>query len=120
MLLHIIVTHFMLQVSNNGFVSLDKKFSTISFNPIPLPLHGTDKIIGSYWADVDTRGTGKVYYHQTTRPNLLSRANYEIKTAFPLSKRITNLLIATWDAVGYYNRRTDKVKLCHSKEWYSF
>lgn len=98
-----------LQVYINGIVSLDSSLSTISFNSIALPLNGTDKIIAPYWADIDTRGTGEVYYRQTTDLDLLNRATCEIKAAFPLSKRITNLLIVTWDAVGYYNQQTDKV-----------
>ena len=68
-------------------------------------------IIAPYWADVDTRGTGNVYYRQTTDPILLARATSEIRTAFPESSNVTiiNLLIATWNRVGYYLRNTDKV-----------
>ena len=70
-------------------------------------------IIAPYWADVDTRGTGDIYYRQTADPHLLARATSEIRAAFPLSQHvvITNLLIATWDRVGYYSRSTDKVLL---------
>ena len=68
--------------------------------------------IAPYWADTDLRGTGQVYYRQTKDPVLLARATNEIQTAFPLSKNVvvTNLLIATWDAVGYYLKHTDKVR----------
>ena len=64
-----------------------------------------------YWADVDTRGVGDVYYRQTTDPNLLARATSEIRAAFPSSRNVTirRLLIATWDNVGYYFQSTDKV-----------
>ena len=77
-----------------------------------MPLNGTDKIIAPYWADVDTRGTGNIYYRQTTDPNLLVRATSEIRTAFPMSQNviINHLLIVTWDEVGYYDRNTDKVR----------
>ena len=63
-----------------------------------------------YWANVDTRGTGKIFYRQSTDPSLLARATSEIRL---VSKNvtITNLFIATWDAVGYYSRKTDKVNL---------
>jgi len=74
-----------------------------------LPLKGADKIIAPYWADFDTRETGEVYYRQTTDPDLLDRATCEIMAAFPLSNKITNLLIATWDAVGYSDSWTEKV-----------
>ena len=68
-------------------------------------------IIAPYWADVDTRGTGRVFYRQTSDPSLLARATSEIRTAFPESSNVTiiNLLIATWNRVGYYFRNTDKV-----------
>ena len=67
--------------------------------------------IAPYHADVDIRGIGDIYYRQTSDPRLLARATCEIKAAFPsLSKSITNLFIATWDAVGYYSYGTDKVR----------
>ena len=68
-------------------------------------------MIAPFWADVDTRGTGNVYYRQTNDPNLLARATNEIKSVFLTSSNITviNLLIVTWDAVGYYSQHTDKV-----------
>ena len=60
---------------------------------------------------MDTRGTGEIYYRETTNSTLLARATNEIETAFPITQNvnITNLFIATWDAVGYYSRGTDKV-----------
>ena len=75
---------------------------------------GTNKIIAPYWADVDTRGTGQVFYRQTTDPSLLARATSEIRAAFPESGNvtITDLLIVTWDNVGYYYQKSDKVSTC--------
>ena len=101
----------MMQVNNNGIVSFDKPFASSSVKS--LPLSGSDKIIAPYWADVDTRGTGKVYYRQATDPSLLARASSEIQKAFSLSRNFTimNLFIVTWDAVGFYPTRADKVPL---------
>ena len=84
-----------------------------SFVPEALPVNET-RFIAPYWADTDLRGTGEVFYRQTKDPVLLARATNEIQTAFLLSQDVlvTNLVIATWDAVGYYNRGTDKVRLC--------
>ena len=83
--------------------------------PNQLPLNGSQSFIAPYWADVDIRGTGEIYYRQTNNPVLLARATNEIQTAFPMSQNvnITNLFIVTWDAVGYYSndsRGIDKVK----------
>ena len=98
-----------MQVNVNGVVSLGRSFT--SGSPRSISLTGTDKIIAPYWSDVDTRGTGNVYYRQTTDPSLLARASSEIRAAYPVSQSliITTLFIATWDGVGYYNQHTDKV-----------
>ena len=97
------------QVNDNGVISFGSRYNVRT--PLSLPLSGSNKIIAPYWADVDTRGTGDIYYRQTTDPSLLARATSEIRTAFPrsLNNTISNLLIATWDRVGYYYRNTDKV-----------
>ena len=96
----------------DGVISLDEDIY-LGSTPCSFPLTRTDEIIAPYWADVDTRGTGDIYYRQTTDPSLLARATSEIITAFPDSPdlTITNMFIATWDRVGYYNQRTDKVSL---------
>ena len=50
-------------------------------------------------------------YRQTTNEALLAQVASDLQTAFleyP-NVTITNLLIVTWNAVGYYNMRTDKV-----------
>ena len=100
-----------LQVNTNGVISLGSPFTSSVIRS--LPLSGTDQIIAPYWADVDTRGTGQIFYRQSTDPSLLARAEYEIQAAYPLTQNVTvtNLFITTWDAVGYYNRQTDKVIL---------
>ena len=107
--LHIICIHFYVQVNTNGVISIDSLFT--SYSPSPLPLSGSDKIIAPYWGDVDTRGTGQIFYRQTTNTSLLDRVSRQLQTTFPLSLNvtITNLFIATWDAVGYYDMQTDKV-----------
>ena len=100
------------QVNDNGFISLNRPYN-FHF-PLPLPLNGTqqnEQIIAPYWADVDIRGAGRIYYRQTSDTNLLARATNEIRQRFPMSQNttITNLLIATWSEVGYYYRNSDKV-----------
>ena len=67
--------------------------------------------IAPYWADVDIRGTGEVFYRQSTNSNLLARASREIENGLALTQsiEIEHLLIVTWNAVGYYYRKTDKV-----------
>ena len=97
-------------MNTNGIISLDAPFNSSYIRP--LPLVGTEKIIAPYWSNIDTRGSGKIFYRKTAEPSLLTRATSEIQAAFPMSENltITNLLIATWDAVGYFPERTDKVR----------
>ena len=97
-----------MQVNNNGVISFDAIFEFRT--PVSLPLE-ISHIIAPYWADVDTRGIGQVFYRQTTNASLLSRATSEIRAAFPTLQYVTiqNLLIATWSNVGYYDSKTDKV-----------
>ena len=83
-----------------------------AFTPREFPLSG-NQIIAPYWSDVDIAGIGQIFYRQTTNSTLLVRATNEIRAAFPTSQNVnvTNLLIVTWDAVGYYDNRIDKVSM---------
>ena len=94
----------------NGIVSFVYPFDDSVIHPLPLT-GNNNKIIAPYWADVDTRGTGNIYYRQTTDPGFLNTVTEQIRTAFPNSQVVSvdNILIATWDRVGYYPERTDKV-----------
>ena len=75
-----------------------------------------------FYADVDNSvGDGRVWYRLTSNATLLSQAKADIPVA--LSGPNFNpqqLLIATWDHVGYFQKHTDKVcgKLCSKhNEW---
>ncbi|XP_065894648.1 sushi, nidogen and EGF-like domain-containing protein 1 [Dysidea avara] len=97
-------------INDNGIISFGRSFDE-EHTPLALPLQGslrTTRIVAPYWADVDTRGTGNVFYRQTTNSSLLARATSEIRTAFQNNITITNLVIATWDAVGYFEINDDK------------
>ena len=98
-----------MQVNDNGVISFNSRYSVRT--PLSLPLSGTQQIIAPYWADVDLRGSGQVFYRQSTNATQLSRATRQIRAAFPESQNVTiqSLLIATWSGVGYYYYNTDKV-----------
>ena len=100
---------FIIQINDDGVISFNRRFSDDT--PRPLPLSGSHQIIAPYWADVDTRGTGQIFYRQSTDTGLLARASREIQSALSLTQdvELINLLIATWDGVGYYSRNTNKV-----------
>ena len=99
-----------MQVNTNGVISFSTYFDGSTSHLFPLS--GTDKIIAPFWADVDTTGIGIIHYRQTTDNNLLARATKQIRTAFPNVQvaSVEYLLIATWDAVGYYPEHPDKVR----------
>ena len=82
------------------------------FSPQSLPI-SRFQFIAPFWGDVDLRGTGRIYYRQTNNPFLLARANNEIQAAFPSSQHmsVTNLFIATWDAVEHISRSANGVGL---------
>ena len=97
-----------LQIGDNGIISFNYPYN--SRTPASLPLYWYS-FIAPYWADVDIRGTGEVFYRQSTNSNLLARASREIENGLALTQsiEIEHLLIVTWNAVGYYYRNTDKV-----------
>ena len=70
-------------------------------------------MIAPFWADTDLTGTGRIYYRQTKNADLLARATNELRKAFHAYQdvNVTNLLIATWDSVGYYSSGKNKVRL---------
>ena len=83
------------------------------FTPDPFPLDGNRMLIAAFWGDVDTRGTGNVWYNNNTDPTVLNRASNDIRSAFPFQAAAgftaTDVFIATWDRVGYFNQHTDLV-----------
>lgn len=70
-------------INNNGNLSFDGGYS--SYTPWGFPIAGYP-MVAPFFADVDTRGAGNVYY-----------------------KIEANRLTVIWDHVGYYNAATDKI-----------
>lgn len=71
-------------------------------------------MIAPFWADVDTRGIGEIYFKETTDHNLLSKANDVIQDATHQAAGLSRfkpswMLIATWYKVGYFSSHTDQV-----------
>lgn len=70
-------------INNNGNISFGSTYSTFSSNPFPT---AGFVMVAPFWADVDTRGTGSVWYKVTS-----------------------TYAIIRWHNVGYYNQQTDKI-----------
>lgn len=72
-----------LYINNNGNVSFVSPYGTFSSSSFPTT---SFIMVAPFWGDVDTRGTGVVYYKITP-----------------------TALYVNWEAVGYYSSMTDKV-----------
>nr|CAD7429102.1 unnamed protein product [Timema monikensis] len=95
-------------VNSNGLLSFLTEIP--SFFNIQFPLDYP--VIAPLYTNVDTRGSGTVYYRETQDPSLLERASDAVRESFSSAADFTatSLFIATWDNVGYYNRGSDKVQ----------
>ena len=101
------ISTYSLKIRNNGYLT----FNDISahYTSSSFPVEYT--VIAPFWADVDTRGNGSVYYRETSSASIISTVASDMSNAFPsqLPFYATSVVIATWDRVGYYDRHTDKV-----------
>lgn len=67
-------------------------------------------LIAPYLADVDTTGIGDVFYRHSNAPADLEYANEFIRnTGTFASSSASQVVVVTWDSVGYYRRKTNKV-----------
>ena len=102
-----------MQVSVDGAVFFGQKTDMINYVPNvnKFPFGNKRSFVAPFWADVDTTANGNVWYRQTKLQSLLDKANKQIKNAFPLQPQFTatDLIIATWDHVGYFDSKSDKV-----------
>lgn len=87
-------------VSINGVISFLSDAANYLNYALPLSI----PMIAPFYADIDTRITGKVYYRQTTNPDQLNLANGYISSVFTsgLNFQANSLFIATWVDVGPY------------------
>ncbi|XP_063989907.1 nidogen isoform X2 [Diachasmimorpha longicaudata] len=94
-------------VNGNGVLSFIRSMQRF-FN-IAFPLD--DPVIAPLYTHVDTRGSGAIYYSETDDPEVLSRAGGMVRSAFKNTDNFdpTNVFLATWLDVGYYNEKSDKV-----------
>ena len=84
------------------------------FTPDAFPLGNNRRLVAPFWADVDTRVAGQVFYRETVDPGLLQQATDDIRATFVDHRKFkaTWLLIATWYNVAFYGasgENTNKV-----------
>ncbi|XP_069105864.1 protein mesh-like [Argopecten irradians] len=94
--------HDSLYVNTNGAISF---LGTLSqYTPESFPLSNSRRIIAPFWADVDIRNGGTVWYRETTDSSILQRATDEVRLYYPsqTSFRADWVFVATWDNVAFY------------------
>ncbi|XP_077390200.1 uncharacterized protein sned1 isoform X5 [Festucalex cinctus] len=94
--------HTGLYVNNNGLVSFLREVS--QFTPVAFPIAGDRRVVAPFWADVDNRRAGRVFYRQSREPDILHRAATDIKmyfSDFP-DFNATWVLVSTWHQVTFY------------------
>ncbi|XP_050299870.1 nidogen [Anthonomus grandis grandis] len=101
------MTYKTIYVNSNGFISFQTEIP--QFINIEFPLDYA--IIAPFYSNVDTTGAGTISYFETQDPGLLNRATEDIHESFieAADFRAKSLFIVTWNGVGYYDGRHDKL-----------
>ncbi|CAH2318175.1 alpha-tectorin-like [Pelobates cultripes] len=95
-------------VNNNGVISF--KTAVSQYTPDAFPLTNGQTFVTPFWGDVDNRLAGKVYYRQSTKPDLLKSITDDMEKHLPGQHfTATWAFIATWDKVAYYASESEKV-----------
>ena len=95
-------------MSVNGALTFYKTAPEFTSNSFPLG--DNREMVAPFWADIDTRRKGNVWYHETSDSISLKRSSKEIQEVYPEANYTAKgLFIATWEHVGYYNSTTAKV-----------
>ncbi|KFO81208.1 Sushi, nidogen and EGF-like domain-containing protein 1, partial [Cuculus canorus] len=91
-----------LQVNNNGIISFLKEVS--QFTPVAFPISKDRRVVAAFWADVDNRRAGDVYYRESTEQPILERASRDIVQYFPEFPEFSAqwVFIATWYRVTFF------------------
>ncbi|XP_072771226.1 sushi, nidogen and EGF-like domain-containing protein 1 [Nerophis lumbriciformis] len=99
--------HSGLYVNNNGLVSFLREVS--QFTPVAFPIAGDRRAVAPFWADVDNRRAGRVFYRESRESSILSRAAAHVRIYFPdLSDfNATWVLVCTWDRVTFFGGGKD-------------
>lgn len=89
-------------MNNNGIISFLKEVS--QFTPVAFPIAKDRCVVAAFWADVDNRRAGDVYYREATDPAMLSRATEDIRRYFPELPDFsaTWVFVATWYRVTFF------------------
>ncbi|XP_056460177.1 sushi, nidogen and EGF-like domain-containing protein 1 [Gadus chalcogrammus] len=91
-----------MKVNNNGLVSFLREVS--QFTPVAFPIAGDRRVVAPFWADVDNRRAGEVFYRESLDQGTLQRATADVRTyysEFP-GFSATWVLVSTWHRVTFF------------------
>ncbi|XP_010223502.1 PREDICTED: sushi, nidogen and EGF-like domain-containing protein 1 [Tinamus guttatus] len=90
------------EVNNNGIISFLKEVS--QFTPVAFPISKDRRVVAAFWADVDNRRAGDVYYRESKDRAILERATRDIAQYFPEFPDFSAqwVFIATWYRVTFF------------------
>ncbi|XP_038138318.1 sushi, nidogen and EGF-like domain-containing protein 1 [Cyprinodon tularosa] len=94
--------HSGLYVNNNGLVSFLREVS--QFTPVAFPIAGDRRVVAPFWADVDNRLAGSVFFRESQDSSILRRASGDVRTYFAEFPdfNATWVLISTWHQVTFF------------------
>ena len=97
------------QVSTNGALSFGERLQSYSGEHLSMV---NTALVAPFWADVDTREIGEVFYRQTNESSCITDVVNILREVFEDAVGFTpfTLFIATWNNVGCYNRNRDRVR----------
>lgn len=94
-------------MNSNGLVSFNNEMPTFYNVPFPLDYPA----LAAFYANVDLRGSGQVYYREARDARTVGLATALVGRFYPrLDGRFaaTAVFVATWHQVGYYKKNADK------------
>lgn len=89
-------------MNNNGVISFLKEVS--QFTPAAFPIAKDRCVVAAFWADVDNRRAGDVFYREDTQASTLRRASGDVRRYFPELPGFsaTWAFVATWYRVTFF------------------
>ncbi|XP_013884547.1 sushi, nidogen and EGF-like domain-containing protein 1 isoform X2 [Austrofundulus limnaeus] len=99
--------HTGLYVNNNGLVSFLREVS--QFTPVAFPIAGDRRVVAPFWADVDNRRAGRVFYRESQDRSILRRASGDVRTYFSEFPNFnaTWVLVSTWHQVTFFGGNSE-------------
>ena len=93
-------------------VSLSTEIST--FYSVQFPMEYP--IIAPFYADIDTRKGGQVYWRASKQAEDIARAANLVSKYYQGQFQPKEVVVITWDQVGYFKKMADKVQIYKEKE----